>query len=121
MEKKKDLSHIDWDKLIKATEALYAPENNTTHCNGYDFVCTCHACPEQYDVYKGDYKNGNRVAYVRKRWGHLVVHPVKNYEINWHFIIYEESDSDAYNGMIDNKNETFEKITNILNSYGTKY
>lgn len=34
----------------------------------YEFVCTCSACPEQYDVFD---KDGNQVGYVRLRWGSL--------------------------------------------------
>ena len=34
----------------------------------YNFVCTCYACPEQYDVFD---KDGNQVGYVRLRWGSL--------------------------------------------------
>lgn len=35
---------------------------------GLDFVRTCDACPEQYDVYT---KNGTMIGYVRLRWGRL--------------------------------------------------
>ncbi len=35
--------------------------------NGLNFVMTCGACPEQYDVFRGE----NEVGYVRLRWGHL--------------------------------------------------
>lgn len=34
----------------------------------YEFVVTCEACPEQYDVYD---ENANQVGYVRLRWGYL--------------------------------------------------
>ena len=34
------------------------------------FIQTCIACPEQYDVIL----NKEQVAYVRLRWGHLVVY-----------------------------------------------
>ena len=77
-------------ELAKAFEEMYNPKHNTTHLGGYDFVCTCHACPEQYDVYKGDYKDGNQVAYIRQRWGHLAVHRVINGVIDWEHFIYEE-------------------------------
>ena len=33
---------------------------------GLEFVKTCHACPEQYDVYD---EHHNIVGYVRLRWG----------------------------------------------------
>lgn len=35
---------------------------------GLNFVKTCDACPEQYDVYTKDSK---RIGYVRLRWGLL--------------------------------------------------
>ena len=38
--------------------------------DNYDFVKTCGACPEQYDVFDAD---GTQVAYVRLRWGCLTV------------------------------------------------
>lgn len=34
----------------------------------YEFVETCAACPEQYDVFD---ENSNQVGYVRLRWGSL--------------------------------------------------
>lgn len=103
-------------KLSQAFKDMYDPRYNTTHHNGYDFVCTCHACPEQYDVYEGDYKDGKYVAYVRKRWGHLTVHPVVNGEIIWDKLIYEEVEGDDYNGVIDNKEKTFDNIVNKIKS-----
>lgn len=36
--------------------------------NKLNFDCTCEVCPEQYDVYD---KFGNRVGYIRLRWGGL--------------------------------------------------
>lgn len=36
--------------------------------NGLNFVETCHACPEQYDVFDD---HGNLVGYVRLRHGGL--------------------------------------------------
>lgn len=71
--------------------------------NGVDFVCTCQACPEQYDVFFHD----QYVAYVRKRYGHLRVHPVINGEIDWENVFYQD---DEYGGTIDNREETLEKI-----------
>lgn len=35
---------------------------------GLQFIQTCGACPEQYDVLD---KSGNTVGYVRLRWGGL--------------------------------------------------
>jgi len=34
--------------------------------DGLYFECTCGACPEQYDVFKGNVE----VAYIRERHGH---------------------------------------------------
>lgn len=35
---------------------------------GYRLVCTCGACPEQYDVFN---KDGDKVGYLRLRHGHF--------------------------------------------------
>jgi len=35
--------------------------------NGYRLVCTCQACPEQYDVFKA----GSKVGYLRLRHGYF--------------------------------------------------
>lgn len=102
-------------ELAKAFEDMYDPKHNTTHLDGYDFVCTCFACPEQYDVYKGSYEDGNQVAYIRKRWGHLAVHPVVNGQIKWDETIYDESSGDGWSGTIDDKEKTFANIINVLN------
>jgi hypothetical protein len=103
-------------KLSQAFNDMYDPRYNTTHHDGYDFVCTCHACPEQYDVYKGGYEHGEYVAYIRKRWGCLSVHPVVNGVIQWDEIIYEENSDDGYDGTINNKDETFQNIINVLSN-----
>ena len=34
----------------------------------YNWVKTCDACPEQYDVFDED---GKQIAYVRARWGRI--------------------------------------------------
>lgn len=39
--------------------------------DGYKFVLTCFACPEQYDVFDNE---NNQVAYLRLRYGHFKVH-----------------------------------------------
>lgn len=38
--------------------------------HGFKFILTCGACPEQYDVING---RGQKVAYIRLRWGTLSV------------------------------------------------
>ena len=44
-------------------DSLY---HNNIYINGYKFVLTCFACPEQYDVYDPE---GVQVAYLRVRHG----------------------------------------------------
>lgn len=47
-----------------------------------NFVKTCNACPEQYDVYDKDH---NIVGYVRLRWGVLSCeYPDVNGEVIYH-------------------------------------
>lgn len=45
-------------------------EDQDLEIDGLKFKLTCYACPEQYDVFKGD----KQVAYIRLRWSHLKVH-----------------------------------------------
>lgn len=54
-------------KLIGVLKENGVPYENTT-INDLNFVLTCSACPEQYDVFD---KKGAQVGYVRFRWGHL--------------------------------------------------
>jgi hypothetical protein len=64
------------DLRLAALEALAAldeklslakwPENQ--EILGYRLVCTCSACPEQYDVFD---KDGKQVGYLRLRHGHF--------------------------------------------------
>lgn len=96
-------------KLAQAFKKMYEPKYNTTTVDGYDFVCTCHACPEQYNVYKGGYEHGEYVAYVRKRWGHLTVDD-KNGNL-----IYSVNDGETYSGTIENRDKMFKNIVNVLN------
>ena len=78
------------------------------------FVCTCGACPEQYDIWDDD--QNIMVAYVRYRCGTLTVNPYnpevykrKNYfgdevddqEIDWSTVILSESIGDGLDGCFD--------------------
>ena len=45
----------------------YMEDGCTITINGLDFIMTCSACPEQYDVLK----DGEMVGYVRLRFGEL--------------------------------------------------
>jgi hypothetical protein len=56
--------------LAKALADLESVQKNEwpedLEINGYRLVCTCAACPEQYDVFK---QNGSKVGYLRLRHG----------------------------------------------------
>ena len=96
----------------------------------YDFVLTCRACPEQYDVYDVNLK----VAYVRMRWGWLRAYPYKpeivqvkndwgetesDQEIDWDTIIYEqEFDDDLLGVLPDNERSVIlAKIDDAIANY----
>lgn len=64
---------------------------------GLDFKKTCDACPEQYDVFKGD----KMVGYVRLRWGVLSC----SYPNYLGEEIYSKSFDDAWQGEFDDDNE----------------
>ena len=59
--------------------------------NGYNFIRTCDACPEQYDIYS----NGEKVGYVRLRFGCLTV-DYNNAKVYHHCFRYDE-----YKGSFD--------------------
>jgi len=74
------------------------------------FEVTSPGCPEQYDVFK----NNKQIAYIRLRWGHLIVeHPDVNGEL-----IYEHCfDSDEKGGFDgeDERSMFLELIANKIN------
>jgi hypothetical protein len=82
---------------------------------GLNFKKTCDACPEQYDVFKGD----KMVGYVRLRWGVLsCCYP--NYDGEE---IYSKSFDDAWQGEFDDDNERNKYLIIIakeLNNYMEK-
>lgn len=47
----------------------YSPSDNDTVIGRYRLVCTCGACPEQYDVF--DEVTKKQVGYLRLRHGHF--------------------------------------------------
>ena len=63
--------------------------------NGYNFICTCDACPEQYDVFR----NGKQVGYVRLRFGCLTA-DYKNVKVYHHCF-----NNDEYKGSFDTNAE----------------
>lgn len=65
---------------------------------GLNFVMTCSACPEQYDVFD---KNGRMVGYVRLRWGGLTCeYPDVGGEY-----IYTAVIGDGYTGEFENQEQ----------------
>ena len=56
-------------ELAKALTDLEEAQNSKwptdLELDGYKLICTCSACPEQYDVFKGD----SKVGYLRLRHG----------------------------------------------------
>ncbi len=79
---------------------------------GLEFKKTCDACPEQYDVFKGD----EMVGYVRLRWGGLSCR-YPNYDGE---IIYSESFDDGWKGSFEDDNERNKYLIVIakeLNNY----
>lgn len=73
--------------------------------NGLRFELTCGACPEQYDVYKGD----NLVGYVRLRWGFLrCEYPDVGGET-----VYEYDFDDGFNGCFNSDEERDFHLTEI--------
>lgn len=96
--------NIEWPKM---TDEKYY---------GYRFKMTCQVCPEQYDVYKGKKK----VAYIRKRLGHLNAYFVKRNKIVWGTPFYTANEGDSYSGTVENKMVHFKAITDILTEKLTK-
>lgn len=83
----------------------YDYDNNTViryKTANFEFVCTCCACPEQYDVFL----EGKQVGYVRLRWAALsCYHPDYGgqdvYRYNW----YDTEGLDGYKGCFDSSDE----------------
>lgn len=73
---------------------------------GLNFVCTCGACPEQYEVYD---KNGRHVGYVRLRWGGLRC----DYPDIGEETIYYASIGNGWTGCFDNDEQRMEHLNNI--------
>ena len=61
----------------------------------FTWVCTCTACPEQYDVYLNE---GPAVAYVRLRYGRLSANPYVDGDIDWHTELYSHQFDDGWMG-----------------------
>lgn len=75
---------------------------------GLNFVQTCGACPEQYDVYDNDH---NIVGYVRLRWGGLSCeYPDVGGEE-----IYSANIGDGWTGSFDNQEDRDYHLNAIAN------
>ena len=68
----------------------------------FKWICTCHACPEQYDVCFED----KPVAYVRLRRGGLSVNPYVDGDIDWNTELYYHQFDDGWKGCFDDEEET---------------
>lgn len=68
----------------------------------FKWVCTCPACPEQYDVCVED----QPVAYVRLRWGKLTVNPYVDGDIDWNTELYRHQFENGLKGCFDDEEET---------------
>ena len=71
--------------------------------NGYNFILTCDACPEQYDVFS----NGKKVGYVRLRFGCLTA-DYNNVKVYHHCF-----NNDEYKGSFDTNAERDKFLTLI--------
>lgn len=68
----------------------------------FEFVCTCYACPEQYDVFL----EGKQVGYVRLRWAGLSCdYPDHMGDSVYSFSWYGENGLDGYKGCFTSDDE----------------
>lgn len=73
---------------------------------GLEFILTCGACPEQYDVFDN---NGNMVGYVRLRWGELTC----EYPDVGGDVIYSADIGDYLTGVFENEKQRMEHLNAI--------
>lgn len=66
--------------------------------NGLTFCLTCCMCPEQYDVYDD---KGNKVGYVRLRWGELTC----EWPDVFGKLIYSEEVGDGFTGCFESEKQ----------------
>lgn len=74
---------------------------------GLEFVNTCSACPEQYDVFD---KHHNIVGYVRLRWGDLTC---KYPDVEGELIYSDSISEDGWIGLFDNEEQRLLHLTAI--------
>ena len=73
---------------------------------GLNFIITCSACPEQYDVLDS---NDNVVGYVRLRWGYLRC----DYPECLGEVIYDAEIGDGFTGCFESDEQRMEHLNNI--------
>lgn len=79
-------------------------------------VCTCGACPEQYDMFIDD----TLVGYIRYRWGYLACRPCNNDVTDWNKTVYEwEHPDDGMSGIIpeDQRDMLLQQCKNAIAKY----
>lgn len=77
-----------------------------TEIEGLQFVLTCCACPEQYDVFK----NNKQVGYVRLRWGTIrAEYP----DVGGKEVYRAEIGDGAWTGAFPNESERATHLTKI--------
>lgn len=81
----------------------------TTTIKDLDFVQTCAACPEQYDVFNGE---GKQVGYVRLRWGNLTC----EYPDCGGELIYENNVGDGWSGCFEDDSQRSVMLDDIANA-----
>lgn len=74
---------------------------------GLEFIKTCNACPEQYDVFD---KHHNIVGYVRLRWGSLIC---KYPNVEGELIYSDSVGEDGWVGMFDSEEQRLFYLTTI--------
>lgn len=74
-----------------------------------DFVQTCAACPEQYDVFD---ETGTIVGYVRLRWGNLTC----EYPDCGGEVIYSATIGDGWSGCFDSENQRQKHLSCIADA-----
>jgi hypothetical protein len=80
--------------------------------DGLEFVGTCSACPEQYDVYLGT----KQVGYVRLRWGHLYCdYPDVSGED-----LYSYEFEEGFKGCFDSEEERLDHLKLIAQAINRK-
>lgn len=72
--------------------------------------CTFSACPEQYWAYTDDIEGGDRIGYIRLRWGHLTCEYLVSGKLdNDSVLVYKHTFvGDKYKGRFDTEEERWD-------------